>query len=234
MAEIHTNMHKTEKHWIVVQLYKLIWIWCVSLPEALDVCTFLCVCVALLRRSNAVWLGPVLSAEQRHGRSTSASLHKCWGGQGCSSSSPTVWRLKVQSPIVGAHQLCVLTQGPTLKTPFGFAVQHPGGECWIFSDWSKVMLEKKCMLKKRYMYFYFIIISILLPSCLFLEGFLQTGLSQPVTENKAHTKDEKKTARNYFNICRLVCACVCVSMRRSVLSIYSGRVSFSTIVMRRW
>lgn len=84
------------------------------------------------------------------------------------------------------------------------------------------------------MYFYFIIISILLPSCLFLEGFLQTGLSQPVTENKAHTKDEKKTARNYFNICRLVCACVCVSMRRSALSIYSGRVSFSTIVMRRW
>lgn len=76
-------------------------------------------CVPLLRRSNAMWLGPVLSAEQRHGHSTSASLHKCWSGQWGSSSSPTAWHLKAQSTTVEAHLLCVLTQQPTLKTLLG-------------------------------------------------------------------------------------------------------------------
>lgn len=91
---------------------------------------------------------------------------------------------------MGAHQLCVLTQGPTLKTPFGFAVQHPGGKVLNIYGLKQGDAGKKSMLKKRYMYFYFIITSIFLPSCLFLEGFLQTGLSQSVTENIASTKDE--------------------------------------------
>ena len=156
----HTQTCSKQKHWIVVQLYKLIWIWCVSLPEALDVCTYACVCarvcvrvhvrvcVALLRRSNAVWLGPVLSAEQRHGRSTSASLHKRWGGQGCSSSSPTVWHLKVQSAILGAHQLCVHTRtAPMLKTPLGSLHSIQVAKCWIFREWSKVM-QGKCVRAK--------------------------------------------------------------------------------------
>lgn len=52
---------------------------------------------------------------------------------------------------------------------------------------------KKKTTKPVYMYFYFIIIiSIFLPSCLFLEGFLQTRLSQSVTENKARSADGKQ------------------------------------------
>ena len=114
------------------------------------VCARVCAraCVALLRRSNAVWLGPVLSAEQRHGRSTSASLHKRWGGQGCSSSSPTVWHLKVQSAILGAHQLCVHTRtAPMLKTPLGSLHSIQVAKCWIFREWSKVM-QGKCVRAK--------------------------------------------------------------------------------------
>lgn len=98
-------------------------------------CVRFCVCEALPSRSNAVWLGPVLSAEQRHGRSTSASLHKRLGRQGCSSSFPTVWHLKVQSKNLGAHQLWVHTHTHA-QNQLGF--RHISGtavqvaKCWIF------------------------------------------------------------------------------------------------------
>lgn len=163
----HTNKHTQtcakQKHWIVVQLYKLIWIWCVSLPEALDVCTF-CVCVC----GGLCW-GSLMLCDwgqccQQSRDMDAAQVPPCinvGAGKGCSSSSPAVWHLKVQSAILGARQFWVHTHRATLKTTLSFSVRRAGGKVQNIQEMKRGDAENNARWpnsgwiegKKRYVYF---------------------------------------------------------------------------------
>lgn len=132
----NTNTHKStqactkEKYWTVVQFYELIWIWYVSLPEALDVCmwvwAWLCRCGLMLcdwgqccqqsRDMDAAQVPPCINA----GMLILLSHYLTFKGPIRNSGS---------SSIMGSH---TTNQGETLV----LAVQRSGAKVLIFRKFS--------------------------------------------------------------------------------------------------